>query len=153
MTLTFRFAGTSLAVLLLGLVGCSGTEAEAGFGLPTLSHTEMQSAASAPGSTFTSSFGTLRVESNGCFTFEDSDEANGRRAWIVWPDTAHQDGSAVVLGSGVRLGQGDSLSGHATHVHLSDLPDGSNESSYFGSFGRFCDAGANGVVLFTDVHS
>lgn len=153
MTPTFRVAGTSLAILLLGLVGCSGTESEAGFGLPTLSHTEMQNVTSAPGSTLTTSLGTLRVESNGCFTFEESDAANGRRAWIVWPDTAHQDGSAVVLGSGARLGQGDRLSGHAMHVGLSELPDGSNESSYFGSFGRFCDADANGVVLFTDVGS
>jgi len=153
MTLTFRVAGAGLAISLIGLAGCSGTEPEAGFGLPTLSQTEMQRVASDRGSAFMTGSGTLRVESNGCFTFEESDTADGRRPWIVWPDTASHDGSTVVLGSGARLGQGDDFSGHAVHVDLTDLPDGSNESSYFGSFGRFCEADASGAVLFTDVES
>lgn len=150
---TVRAAVTSLAISLLGLVGCSGMETEAGFGLPTLSDAEAKSVTSAHGSAPTIAVGTLTVESNGCFTLEGSDAADGRRAWIVWPDGAHQDGDVVVLGSGARVGSGNDLSGHATRVDLSDLPGGDSESSYFGSFGRFCGADANGVVVFADVRS
>lgn len=151
MTLTTRVAGATFAMLLFGLVGCTATDSDAGFGLPTLDAEQMQNVVSAAGSTADTRVGTLTVESNGCFTFEDSARSGGSAAWIVWPDTAHQEGDEVVLGSGARLGHGDSLSGRAAYVGLSALPESSNESSYFGSFGRFCDADASGVVLFTDV--
>lgn len=153
MTLRRRVAVASLAISLLGLAGCSEIAPEGGFGLPTLSDADVRSVASARGTALTISAGTLRVESNGCFTFEDAEATDGRRAWIVWPDTAHQDGDEVVLGSGARLGSGDDLSGTATAVDLSDLPDGSSASSYFGSFGRFCDADTRGVIVFADIGS
>jgi hypothetical protein len=138
-------------MVLFGLAGCSATNAEAGFGLPTLDAKQMQSVATVGGSTAETTFGTLIVESNGCFTFEDSSGSEASRAWIIWPDTARQEGDEVVLGSGARLGDGDSLSGRVAYVELSALPEAGNESSYFGSFGRFCDADASGVLLFTDV--
>lgn len=149
---TTRVGFVSVVVLLSGLVGCSASDSEAGFGLPTLGADQLQSVRAAAGSTPQERVGTLTVESNGCFTFEDSEHSTDPRVWIVWPDTAHQDGDVVVLESGRRLAQGDSLSASAEYLDLADLPAAGDKTSYLGSFGRFCGADTTGVVVFTDVH-
>lgn len=129
--------------------GCSASDSEAGFGLPTLDPEEAASAAASAGSQEQSVNGALAVESNGCFTWRSDDDADG--AWLVWPDDASQDADVVVLGDGRRLTDGDPVAGSAVLVTLADLPDGGNSDSYFGSFGGFCDAGARGVLVVTEI--
>lgn len=134
-----------LTVLLAGacaLAGCAADPgSEAGFGLPTFDPD--------PGVATTPIEGSLVVEANGCFTLDSDGFGDG--GWIVWPATARQDGADVVLDSGARLGDGDTLVGEGAVLALADLPAGGNPDSFFGSFGGFCDAGERGVVVLVEV--
>ena len=142
----------TVLVLAAGLAGCSQAESEAGYGLPTLASEAQSAVLAETGASRAAVSGTLVVEPNGCFSLEASDDAGARRAWVVWPDTARQDGDVVVLDSGARIGQGDHLDVSGAYVDLSSLPHGGEASSYFGSFGRYCDAEAVGVLLLTKVN-
>jgi len=131
-----------LAALALLPAACSGNEA--GFGLPTEPADETLAAAR------TDLSGTLHVESDGCFTWQGED---GLHRWVVWPRGAGQDmsdGARVRVG-GRLLGEGDEVAGSGTLAEASVLPGWSDENSYFGSFGRFCDADVRGIVVFHEV--
>ena len=147
-----RRAGAAVVVgiALAALCGCASDEA--GFGLPVLDADDAQAAIASGAAEQASLAGTLRVESNGCFTWSDASGAEDLDgAWIVWPAEARQDGDAVVLGSGARVGENDDIDVVGAAVELDDLPDGANHDSYFGSFGGFCDAGEHGVLVLTEV--
>ena len=136
------------ALVLMLLTGCSSTEA--GFGLPVLDTSDAASVIAAGGTEPRRMSGTLALETNGCFTWR-SEEGAEERPWIVWPDDARQDGDGVILGSGARIGDGDSLEVVGAVVALAVLPDGKSSSSYFGSFGPFCRADKTGALVLTDI--
>lgn len=129
-------------VLLLALTACTSPDDLGGFGLPAQPPDEP-----VPG-TRTDVRGTLRVESNGCFTLES--EA-GTRRWIVWPSGLESDGDVVRLGGSDAAGDGDELTGVGAEVDPSALPQWENPDSYFYSFGTFCDADALGVIVLDEV--
>jgi hypothetical protein len=134
------------------LTGCgvSGSD-EGGFGPGTLAQEDARSAFDSAGVAARALQGMLRVRDDGCFTWS-GDEGDG--AWIVWPDTVESDaddGGRVVLQDGAVVSDGTTLSAEGAVVTLADLPDGGDPDSYFGSYGRFCDADARGVMLLSDV--
>ncbi len=142
-------AGIIAVVALAALAGCASTEA--GFGLPTLETADAETAISTGSAEPGSLTGALHVESNGCFTWtaaNDTDEADG--AWIIWPAGGRQDGDAVVLGSGARVGEGGDLEAVGAVVALDDLPQGENHDSYYVSFGEYCGADERGVLVLTE---
>lgn len=132
----------AVGVVAVMLVGCSDTTG--GFGLPTESPAQP-----IPG-TRTELAGTLHVESDGCFTWEGTD---GAHRWVVWPRGAGQDltDGARVRVAGRVIGEGDAVAGSGMLADASVLPQWVDESSYFGSFGRFCGAGTRGIVVFDRV--
>lgn len=140
----------TIAVLLVSICGCSGST-HSGYGLPTLAPEAQRQVLEDSGRSPVSLDGSLRIESNGCMTLDDSSLTGEVQAWIIWPDTAHQDGDAVILDSGSKLVDGDSIGGAGAYIDLTALPDAAEASSYFASFGRFCDAAERGVVLLTEV--
>ena len=136
-------AGVALAAgVLVALTACSPTDDTAGFGLPTQPPDEPVPGARAEVS------GTLRVESNGCFTLESD---AGTRRWIVWPSGLEADGDVVRLGGSDAAGDGDELTGVGAEVDPSAFPQWENPDSYFRSFGTFCDADTLGVVVLDEV--
>ena len=141
-----------LPVLLatLGLLFLSGcTDSEAGFGLPTLDASGASAAIAEGDAEPGPVSGALAVESNGCFTWSAGEGAD--RPWVVWPDDARHDGDGVILGSGERIVAGAHLEGVGAEVELADLPDGGNPDSYFASFGTYCSADVDGVLVLTRV--
>lgn len=133
----------ALVLLCAGLAGCGPGTADdtAGFGLP-IHEAE-------PSSTVEEVSGTLRVESNGCFTLE----VGGTRPWVVWPPGSSHDGDQVLLADGEAVADGDRLTGTGTLEGADALPDWTNPDSYFHSFGTFCEAEERGVVLLTQVQT
>ncbi|WP_461472110.1 hypothetical protein [Microbacterium sp. HJ5] len=142
-----------LAVVVAGLAlsACAADDSstEGGFALPRLPAAEAASIApdAAPVD------GALQVGPNGCFLFAvpGDSAAAAHGTWIVWPETAEQDGGEVVLAGGTRLGDGDAIVGSGEIVELAELPDGATSESYFGSFGRFCGADRRRVLVLTDL--
>jgi hypothetical protein len=134
-------------VLALGVTaGCDAEDdTEGGFGLPVRSAAGEVDLATAPVT------GVLRVESDGCFTWEQEEQDGGGRAWVVWPDGAEQDGDRVLLVDGTPVRAGQRLSGTGAVVAAEAFADWANPDSYLGAFGRFCDAGERGVVVLDDV--
>ena len=134
---------------LATLNGCAPapSSAEGGFGLPRLPAAEAAGIATDAERLE----GALQVGPNGCFLFAvpGDSAAPAHGTWIVWPETAEQDGAAVVLADGTRLGDGDALTGAGEVVGFEMLPDGVSDSSYFGSFGRFCGADERRVLVLT----
>lgn len=143
-----RVPATVALVIVAGALG--GCAAEAGMGLPTLTPGDRDTVlVQAPRGT-ASVTGALSVAGNGCFHWaQPGSPADG--AWVVWPDDARQDGAEVVLDGGDRIGDGDGVRGEGGIVMLDDLPEGAEEQSYFGSFGRFCDADERGVLVLVTV--
>lgn len=132
-------------VLCLSLAACAvqeGASDEAGFGLPV-----QPSDAALPG-VREDVLGTLRVESNGCFTLELD---GGGRPWLVWPPGATQEGAVVVLPGGDEVGDGDRLVAVGAPATAEALPGWSEPDSYFHAFGTFCEAHQRGVVLLDEV--
>ena len=136
---------------LMWLTGCGSSSSQAGFGLLVLDSSDAGAAIASGSAASGSHAGTLTVESNGCFTWHATDEAEADSAWIVWPEGARQDGAEVVLGSGEHAADGDALDAVGAIVSLADLPDGATDSSYFASFGQFCGADERGVLVLTEV--
>lgn len=145
------WTGALILTAAIGLVGCSSADSEGGMELPTLAPATQSAVTHQSGATPEPLSGTLIVESSGCFTLDNSARTGGRRAWIVWPETARQDDDEVVLGSGRRIGQGARLNLAGAYVDLASLPDGDDPSSYFGSFGLYCSADDSGVIVLTRV--
>jgi hypothetical protein len=138
-----RLTGAAAAgTLLLALAACSAVDHTAGLGLPTQPPDDPVPGARADVG------GTLRVESNGCFTLESD---AGDRRWIVWPAGFAADGDAVRLAGSQRAGDGDRLAGVGADVDASALPAWTDVDSYFHSFGVFCDADRLGVVVLDEV--
>ena len=79
------------------------------------------------------------------------DIQGGRIMFDAEPEDARQEGGEVVLLSGERGGDGDSLDVVGAIVRLADLPDGAADSSYFAGFGQFCGADERGVLVLTEV--
>ncbi|MBD3941196.1 hypothetical protein IF188_05720 [Microbacterium sp. NEAU-LLC] len=138
------------AAVIVGICGCS-VSTESGFGLPTLAAEARHLVLEASDRSPVPLDGDLRIEPSGCMTFDDGSRDEDTHAWIIWPDTAHQDGESVVLDSGSTLTQGDHIEGAGAYIDLGALPDAADSSSYFASFGRYCGAAARGVVLMTEV--
>ena len=143
-----RSAGqlAALAVLCFSVGACAGQPPagdEGGFGLPILPSNDPPRG---PAGVVT---GTLRVESNGCFTL-DLDE--GDQPWVVWPSGTTQEGDRVILPGGDEVGDGDRLRGDGALADADDLPEWSVSDSYFHAFGTFCGADERGVVLLDRVH-
>lgn len=141
--------GLAAVAMLVALAGCASTEA--GFGLPTLS--AATAAGILGGSSPSTVHGTLRTASNGCFLWAGEQGSAEDGAWIVWPDAASEDADVVVLSGAERVRDGDALTAVGAVVRLADLPDGAEQSSYFGSFGRFCAADERGVLVLTEVRA
>ena len=96
--------------------------------------------------------GSIGVDRKGCFTWvsvDADDPLNG--SWIVWPDGTRQEDDEVVLPSGKHLGAGDTVAAVGAPVAVANLPLGTDDQSYFGSFGQFCDADDHGVLVVTEV--
>lgn len=92
--------------------------------------------------------GSLHVEENGCFTWTGT---GSERRWVVWPRTAEQDDDLVRLGDGTAVTDGDEISGQGFRADAAVLPGWDDRDSYFGAYGRFCEADDRGIVVFDDV--
>jgi hypothetical protein len=88
--------------------------------------------------------GTLRVESNGCFTLEFDE---GERRWVIWPRDTTQEGDVVILSNGENVGDGDRLVSMGALTDAIDLPEWSITDGYLRSFGAFCEADQQGIVI------
>lgn len=145
-------AAAAIAVLTLPIAGCgSDIGTQAGFGLAELSPDDIEQVLDAAGTEATSMSGELVVRRNGCFAWSGEGQEDG--AWIVWPDSAgldEGDGSRVVLPGGEVVTDGSAVVVTAAAVGLDQLPGGANPDSYFGSFGRYCEADARGVLVVVD---
>src|SRR5688572_19242197 len=114
-------AGIALAVAITR----DASDSEAGLGLPTENLVERPPADSTPIA------GTLHVARNGCFHLDADD---GSRYFVVWPEGFRSDAAEVVAPDGVRLGDGDPLSGDGWArdagdvIAAADGPDGYMDS-------------------------
>ena len=113
-----------------------------GFGLP------IQPSAGVPGARGPL-LGSFAVEENGCFSLVTPD---GVPHWIIWPRSARDDGAQVLLGDGTAVSDGDVLAATGALMSIEDaVPEFSNPDSYFGAFGRYCQADVQDVAVLDDV--
>ena len=95
----------------------------------------------------------LHVSDQGCFTLDvmAPTDRPGDGLWIVWPDDAAQHDKAVNLPGGVELTEDSRINANGVVSALNDVQRGSDKDSEIGSFGRFCGADTNDVVVLQDV--
>ena len=140
-------AAPAALVAVFCLAACTSSDTSVGFGLPHLSDVATLDVTTSPLE------GVVHVTERGCFTLDvvaPADHAtNG--LWILWPDDALQDDETVHLPDGVNLTEGSHISGDGMLTTLNDLPDGANENSKIGSFGRFCGADTSDVIVLQHV--
>jgi hypothetical protein len=137
--------GLAAGAVCLALSGCGApSDSEGGFGLP-----RQPDDAPVPGAR-ESLDGVLRVEADGCFTWESG---SGERRWVLWPPGSEDAGAQVRLPDGALVGDGQALSGTGALVGATALPQWESADSYFRSFGTFCDAGDTGVVVLDAVRA
>ena len=149
---TVRVASLSVGLSLLIVVALSGCAASVGFGAPTLTSAEADAVVRDAAATRVNLSGSIGVDRKGCFTWVSvgaDDPLEG--SWIVWPDGTRQEDDEVVLPSGTHLGAGDTVVAVGAPVAVANLPLGTDDQSYFGSFGQFCDADDHGVFVITEV--
>ena len=149
---TVRRGSLSAGVCLLIVVALSGCAASVGFGAPTLTSAEADAVVRDAAANRVNLSGSIGVDRKGCFNWvsvDTNDPLDG--SWIVWPDGTRQDDDEVVLPSGTHLGAGDTITAVGAPVAVANLPLGTDDQSYFGSFGPFCDADDHGVLVVTEV--
>lgn len=138
--------------VLLIAAGVSGCAASVGFGAPTLTSAEADAVVKDAAAIRVNLSGSIGVDRKGCFNWvsvDTDDPLNG--SWIVWPDGTRQEDDELVLPSGKHLGAGDTIVAAGAPVVVANLPLGTDDQSYFGSFGPFCDADDHGVLVVTEV--
>ena len=143
MTTARTFLPLAVLVVVHCLAACSSSDTTVGYDLPRLRDVTGLDIATSPLQ------GVVHVTERGCFTLDVVTPAD-RAAdglWILWPDDAVQDDETVHLPGDVDLTEGSHLSGDATILPLADLPNGSDENTRIGGFGRFCGADTSGVVV------
>ena len=147
-----RRGSLSAGVCLLIVVALSGCAASVGFGAPTLTSAEADAVVRDAAANRVNLSGSIGVDRKGCFNWvsvDTDDPLNG--SWIVWPDRTRQDDDEIVLPSGTHLGAGDTITAAGAPVAVANLPLGTDDQSYFGSFGQFCDEDDHGVLVVTEV--
>jgi hypothetical protein len=125
------------------LTACTSSDASVGFALPHLSDVAALDVTASPVE------GVVHVTERGCFTLDlvaPADQA-ADGLWIFWPDDTVQDDKTVHLPDDVSFTEGSHVSGDGMVITLNDLPDGADENTKIGSFGRFCEADASGVIV------
>ena len=141
-----------MGLCLLIVVALSGCADSVGFGAPTLTSAEADAVVKDAAANRVNLSGSIGVDRKGCFTWVSvgaDDPLEG--SWIVWPDGTRQEDDEVVLPSGTHLGAGDTVVAVGAPVAVANLPLGTDDQSYFGSFGQFCDADDHGVFVITEV--
>ena len=149
---TVRLGSLSVGVCLLIVVALSGCAASVGFGAPTLTSAEADAVVKDAAANRVNLSGSIGVDRKGCFNWvsvDADDPLNG--SWIVWPDGTRQEDDEVVLPSGKHLGAGDTVAAIGAPVAVANLPLGTDDQSYFGGFGPFCDADDHGVLVVIEV--
>ena len=148
-----RVARLSAGLSLLTVAALSGCAASVGFGAPTLTSAEADAVVKDAAADRVNLSGSIGSDRKGCFTWvsvDADDPLNG--SWIVWPDGTRQEDDEVVLPSGKHLGAGDTMVAVGAPVAVANLPLGTDDQSYFGGFGPFCDADDHGVLVVTEVN-
>ena len=150
MTTARTFLPLAVLVVVHCLAACSSSDTTVGYDLPRLRDVTGLDIATSPLQ------GVVHVTERGCFTLDvvpSAGQVPEEGLWIVWPDEAVHDDKTVRLPGDLDFTEGSPLDGDGTVLTLDDLPEGSNENSRIGSYGRFCGADESRVVVLQHVRS